>query len=268
VHPTSSRIQPVRQPSTGSEPLPGGARRHRVPQLLLRLTRPWRAAKLAVALALLATVAGAGVREVELSLPIRAKLALSGHESLYIGPFLREMRGDESQGELKFDVAGEFERFLRKLLRKEAKFTLLPPIEGLQLPTTDPLQLAKATEFWQDVGARSGADYVVSGSIDFKVQDTTQPKMESYESPVDGRTYYRQVMVEQTGFTYDILLSVFDGRTGALVFQEPLKDTQEREERNFDEFSGMFANLYALENRLKGVFVPRTIKTKRLLFVP
>jgi hypothetical protein len=227
-----------------------------------------RPTRLALALCLIATLASAGVREVELSLPIRSKLALTGHESLYIGPFLREARGDESQGELRFDVAGEFERFLRKLLRKEAKFTLLPAIDGLQLPTTDPLLLVKAADFWRDVGTRSGADYVVAGSIDFKVQETTQSKMESYESPADGRTYYRQVMVEQTGFTYDILLDVFDGRTGALLFQEPLKDTQEREERNFDEFTGMFANLYALENRLTGVFVPRTIKTKRLLFVP
>ncbi len=225
-------------------------------------------ARLAVALSLIATSVWAGIREVELSLPIRSKLALTGHESLYVGPFLRETRGDESQGELRFDVAGEFERFLRKLLRKEAKFRLLAPIDGLQLPTTDPLELVKATEFWRDVGTRSGADYVVAGSIEFKVQESTQSKMESYESPTDGHTYYRQVMVEQTGFTYDILLNVFDGRTGALLFQEPLKDTQEREEHNFDELTGMFANLYALENRLTGVFVPRTIKTKRILFTP
>ena len=225
-------------------------------------------ARLALAFSLLASLAGAGVREVELSLPIRSKLALTGHESLYVGPFLREVRGDESPGELRFDVANEFERFLRKLLRKEAKFKLLEAIEGLQLPTTDPLQLVKTADFWRDVGTRSGADYIVAGSIEFTVHETTQPKMESYESSLDGRTYYRQVMVEQTGFTYDILLNVFDGRTGALLFQEPLKDTQEREERNFDEFTGMFANLYALENRLKGVFVPRTIKTKRFLFVP
>jgi hypothetical protein len=217
---------------------------------------------------LLAAPLGAGVREVQLKLPVRSKLALSGHEKLYIGPFLRETRGDEAQGDLRFDVASEFDRFLRKLLRKESKLILLPPIEGIQVPTTDSLQLVKVAEFWREIGSRSGADYIVAGSIEFKVQDSTQPKIEPYESPVDGRTYYRQVMVEQTGFTYDIMLNVYDGRTGALVYQEPLKDTQEREERNFDEFSGMFANLYALENRLTGVFVPRTVTTKRFLFTP
>jgi hypothetical protein len=30
----------------------------------------------------------------------------------------------------------------------------------------------------------------------------------------------------------------------------------------------MFSNLFALENQLIGVFVPRTVKTKRVLFTP
>jgi hypothetical protein len=226
----------------------------------VRFTRPF------IVILLLAAPALAGVREVQLQLPVRSKLSLTGHEKLYIGPFLREARGDEAQEELRFDVVSEFDRFLRKLLRKESKLILLPPLEGLQPPTTDTLQLVKLDDFWREVGSRSGADYIIAGSIEFKVQDSTQPKIEPYESPVDGRTYYRQVMVEQTGFTYDILLNIYDGRTGALVFQDTLKDTQEREERNFDEFTGMFANLYALENRLTGVFVPRTITTKRYLF--
>lgn len=227
-----------------------------------------RSAKAALLLFLLAPAGWATTREVELSLPLRSKLQLSGHERLYIGPFVREVRGDEAPAQLKFDVAAEFERFLRKLLRKESKFIILPQVEGAKTPTADPLELAKLADFWRELGMRVNADYVVAGSIEFTVQDTTQPKMQSYESPIDGRTYYRQVMVEQTGFTYDILLNVYDARTGALLFQESFKDTQEREESAFDEFTGMFANLYALENKLTGVFVPRTVKTKRFLFMP
>jgi hypothetical protein len=216
----------------------------------------------------LAQLAGAGVREVELALPVRAKLALTGHEKLYIGPFIRESHGDESSQHLSFDVAAEFDRYLRRLLRKESKFVLAAELEGLRPPTDDPLQLERDAEFWRQVGERTGADYVVAGSIDFKVEDRTGYKTEEYTSPVDGRTYYRQVLQEQTGFGYDILLNVYDGRTGDLVLSEPLKDFQERPERNFDEFTGMFANLYALENHLIGIFVPRTVKSKRLLFVP
>ncbi len=227
-----------------------------------------RPARLALALLVTASVCSAGVREVQLSLPVRSKLALNGHERLYVGPFIRETAGDEKTLQLSFDVAGEFERYLRRLLRKEGKFVLVPTIDGLRPPTKDPLRLAENAEFWRDLGTRTGADYLVAGSIDFEVQDRTGYKMEPYESPVTGQTYYRQVLVEQTGFTYDIMLNVYDGRTGALVLEQPLKDFQEKPERNFDEFTGMFSNLFALENQLIGVFVPRTVKTKRMLFTP
>jgi len=223
---------------------------------------------LALPLALVAAVASAGIREVELALPVRPKLALTGHEKIYVGPFVRESRGDEVSNRLNFDVAAEFDRYLRRLLRKESKLVVVEPLDNLRPPTLDPLQLARATDFWREIGNRTGADYIVAGSIDFLVEDRTGYKTEEYTSPLDGRTYYRQVLVEQTGFSYDILLTVYDGRTGELVLEEPLKDFQERAERNFDEFVGMFSNLYALENHLVGIFVPRTIKSKRLLFTP
>jgi len=220
------------------------------------------------AAAALTSAAFAGVREVELALPVRAKLSLTGHEKLYLGPFLRETKADEPTAKLGFSVETEFERELRRLLRKEAKFILLPPVEGVRPPTTDPLELTKATDFWRELGTRTGADYIVAGSIDFKIEDRSGYKQEEYTSPIDGRTYYRQVMVEQTGFTYDILLQVYDARTGAVVHEEPLKDFQEMPERSVDEFSGMFANLYSLENQIINIFVPRTVKTKRQLILP
>ena len=227
-----------------------------------------RRASASLVLLLLAVPALAGVREVELRLPIRAKLAVAGQERIYVGPFLRESQGDEGSVQLGFDVAAEFERYLRRLLRKETRFALIPSLEGVRPASSDPLTVANDSEFWRELGTRTEADLIVAGSIDYQVQDRSGYKTEEYVSPIDGRTYYRQVLVEQTGFNYDILLNIYDGRTGKLVLQEPLKDFQERPERNFDEFTGMFANLYAMENRLIGVFVPRTIKSKRLLFTP
>lgn len=216
---------------------------------------------------LVPAVALAGVREVEISLPVRPKLLLTGHERVYLGPFIREApKADVPQQKLGFDVAEEFERYLRRLLRRESKLQLLPPVEGLRAPAADALALARATQFWRELGSQTGADLIVAGSVDFQVQDRSGYKTEEYVSPIDGRTYYRQVLVEQTGFSYDILLQVYDGRTGALLLEQPLKDFQERADRSFDEFTGMFSNLYALENQLIGIFVPRTVKSKRILF--
>lgn len=219
-------------------------------------------------LPVLAAAACGAPREVELALPVRPKLALTGKERVYVGPFLRESSGDEAAQRLTFDVSMEFERYLRRLLRKETKLVLHPTIDGLRPPTSDPLLLSAQQEFWRELGARTGADFIVAGSIDFQVQDRTGYKTEEYVSPLDGRTYYRQVLIEQTGFSYDIMLQVYDARSGQVVLEEPLKDFQERPERRFDEFTGMFANLYALENQLIGTFVPRTVRSKRILIAP
>jgi len=227
-----------------------------------------RRASAALAALLLAAQVLAGPREVELRLPVRPKLAAAGQERVYVGPFMRESQGDEGSVQLGFDVAGEFERYLRRLLRKETRFNIIPSIEGVRPSSSDSLAVANDSEFWRQLGTQAQVDFIIAGSIDFQVQDRSGYKTEEYVSPIDGRTYYRQVLVEQTGFAYDILLNIYDGRTGKLVLQEPLKDFQERPERNFDEFTGMFANLFAMENRLIGVFVPRTVKSKRLLFTP
>jgi len=224
-----------------------------------------RSLRVAVVLAFVAAAGWATTREVVLSLPLRSKLQLSGHERLYIGPFVREVRGDEAPAQLKFDVAAEFERFLRKLLRKESKLVILPQLEGVRVPTTDPLELATLADFWRELGMRVNADYVVAGSIEFTVQDTTQPKMESYESPIDGRTYYRQVLVEQTGFEYDIVFQVYDGRTGELLFHDNFKDFKQIEGEKADPLLGMFENLRALEDRIAGVFTQKQVEASRLL---
>src|SRR5512135_2024643 len=99
-----------------------------------------RPVRFAAAGLLLASLCSAGVRDVQLSLPVRSKLNLTGHERMYVGPFIRESTGDEKAPQLSFDVAVEFERYLRKLLRKESKFVLIPTLEGLRPPTRDPLR--------------------------------------------------------------------------------------------------------------------------------
>src|SRR3974377_2093001 len=147
---------------------------------------PMRSARVAVAL--LALAAGCtGTREVQLALPVRSKLALTGHERLYVGPFIQERRGDEKVPDLSFNVPAEFERYLRKLLRKEGKFVLVPTVEGVQPPTKDPLRLVKEGVFCRELGTRTGADYTVAGSIDFQVQDRSGMKTEEFTSPIDGR---------------------------------------------------------------------------------
>ena len=137
---------------------------------------------------------------------------------------------------------------------------------NIDYPTYDLSQLAKQTDFWHALGERTGADLVLAGGLDFDIQDKSGYRTEEYTSPYNGRTYLRQVLVEQTGFQYDILMQVYDGKTGAVLYQDNFKDFQSFEGENTDPLAGMFENLLSLEDRIVNVFTQKEVEASRILF--
>jgi hypothetical protein len=226
-----------------------------------------RVAVLGIFCLLVATLAVASV-EVRLKLPQKARLDLDGRESITIAPFLIVSQEGENQlRATNIDVQAEFDRYLVRTLRRE---TDLKVIEAprIDYPTYDLAQLAREQDFWRAVGERTQADLILSGGLDFDIQDRTGYRTEEYVSPYDGRTYYRQVLVEQTGFEYDILLQVYDGRTGELLYADNFKDFQSFASERADPLRGMFENLYSLEDRIVGVFAQKEVEATRVLFSP
>ena len=214
---------------------------------------------------LLAVPAEAGTVEVKIKLPVRAKIDLGGRRTVALAPFITVGReGAAGRGESGVDVQGEFERHLVKLLRRD---TDLKVVESgrVDYPTFELGVLARNRDFWLALGERLQADLILSGSLDFDVQDRSGYRTEEYVSPFDGRTYYRQVLVEQTGFEYDIVLQVYDGRTGGLLYADNFKDFKQAEGEQADPLKGMFENLYSLEDRIVGVFAQKTVEASRVL---
>jgi hypothetical protein len=217
-------------------------------------------------IALPLATADAGTVEVRLKLPQRAKLDLKGRSSVAVTPFVVvSQEGEERVAGRTVDVQAEFERYLLKTLRRE---TDLNTIETgpISLPSFDLQQLAREQDFWRALGERTQADLILAGGLDFDVQDRTGYRTEEFTSPFDGRTYYRQVLVEQTGFEYDILLQVYDGKTGELLYTDNFKDFQSFEGEEADPLQGMFGNLYSLEDRIVGVFTQNEVEASRVLF--
>jgi hypothetical protein len=224
-----------------------------------------RARLLLAGLALTAGVASAGTKEVRVQLYLDPELTLTGSEKIFIGPVLIEPRIDDPASTLDLTASREFDGYLRTLLRRQTQLKVLPADDSVVPPTNDPLKLIEMKDFWTTVAQETGADLVVAATIDVKVLDRAGYTTEEYVSPADGKTYFRQVLVEETGFNFDVLLLVFDGATGELVFEEQISDFKEREERRLEAYADMFDNLYNLENRLLGVFVPRAVLAKRTL---
>jgi hypothetical protein len=210
--------------------------------------------------------AGAGVLEVKLKLPVRPKLNISGEEKIAIAPFVIANNGEKKTDRAsKVDVQAEFQRYLKKQLGKSTKLRLVsaPPT---RLPGTDVKTLEANRDYWKDLGNKTGADYIVSGIIDFDINDKSGYKTEEYTSPADGRTYYRQVLIETTGFVFDIDIVIFDADTGEKVVEENFRDFKEFDQRNYDEILGLFENLRSLETQLVGIFVSQETSASRYVF--
>ncbi|HEX2164349.1 MAG TPA: hypothetical protein VHM02_10405, partial [Thermoanaerobaculia bacterium] len=216
--------------------------------------------------ALVAAPPHAASIEVRLKLPQRARLDLDGRDTIAIAPFLIvTQEGEDRLRGRNIDVQAEFERYLTRTLTRETELDVLDA-PSVDYPTFDLDVLARDRQFWQAVGARTGADLVLAGGLDFDIQDRSGYRTEEYLSPYNGRRYYRQVLVEQTGFEYDILLQVYDGKTGELLYTDNFKDFQSFESDSADPLRGMFENLLSLEDRIVGVFAQKEVEATRMLF--
>ncbi len=225
-----------------------------------------RVTELAFLILTVASVAGAGLREVRIELQLQPELDLEGTESVFVGPILIEPREGEDIQSVDLTASREFEIYLRKVLRREAELHLLSAQEDLRPPSTHLAALAEQPDFWLAIGRETGADLIVAASIDVRIMDRAGYTTEEYVSPQDGKTYFRQVLVEETGFGYDILLVVVRGSNGEVIHREQITDFKPKDERKLEEYTDMFTDLYTLQNRLVGIFVPRRVQVKRALF--
>jgi hypothetical protein len=225
-----------------------------------------RRAATALAISLLPLAAAAGVTEVKLKLPLKPKLQIAGDEKIAIAPFVIANNGERKNDRAsKVDIQSEFQRYLRKQLTKSTKLKLVD-VPATRLPGGDIKALEANRDYWRELGAKTGADYIVSGVVDFDINDKSGYRTEEFVNPADGRTYYRQVLVETTGFVFDIDIAVFNADSGEKVLEDNFRDFKEFDQRNYDEILGLFENLRSLETQLVGIFVPQETSATRYVF--
>ena len=223
---------------------------------------------LGAALWLQPAAASAGVAQVRLRLPLKPRLPLRGNERVALAPFLLVAEADKARDKrlANLDLQAELHRFLKKQMEKKTKLEVIETPLDVKLPTQSLVELGRATEFWRALGAATGSEVIVSGSLEFKVEDRSGYKTEEYVSPINGQTYYRQVYVEQTGFLFDIVFLVLDGRSGEKLLQDEFKDFRQAGGRKADELQGLFENLFSLENQILNLFVSREREADRYIF--
>jgi len=205
---------------------------------------------------------------VRLQLPLRPRLPLRGNERIVLAPFLIVAEAEKARDKRlqNVDLQAEFHRFLQKQLGKKTRLEVVEAPADIKLPTQNLTELTHAVDFWKALGNSTNADVIVSGSLEFKIEDRSGYKTEEYVSPINGQTYYRQVYVEQTGFLFDIVFLVFDGHSGEKLLQDEFKDFRQTGGRRADELQGLFENLFSLENQILNLFVAREREADRYIF--
>lgn len=218
-----------------------------------------------MALTVLLAAAGASASEageaVRIDLPVRARLAMADYDSLAIVPFItvQQEEGVTALPELERELL----RYLTRTVERGTELRVDPI--WVDLPTTDTTALAANGAFWQAVGERSGADLILAGAVDFDLHDRSGYVTREFVSDHDGRTYHSQVLIEETGVELDLLIWVFEARSGRLLLADNLKDFRSFQGESVDPLTGLFSNLARLEDRLLGIFAQRTVSAERLL---
>lgn len=207
----------------------------------------------------------AEVVEVELTLPLPARLDLRDRNTVAVVPFMTVSFDGESSSEIgDLDVEGEFDSYLNRVLRRNTHLKVLES-GPLEFPTRDLSKLARDSDFWRFVGESTQADLVLAGALDFDIETRSGYRTEPFTA-TSTTTFYRQVLVERSGYEFDILMLVLDGRSGELMFADNFKDFREFERARVDPLVGMYENLDALEDRIVGIFTQRWLRTTRSMF--
>jgi hypothetical protein len=215
-----------------------------------------------------AAPASAGKVDVTVRLPVRAALDLTGKKKLVVAPFqVVRQEGEKTFRGKPLDVREDFQKYLIKVLKRDSGLDI-EEVNDVEYPSDDLVALSHDHDFWRALGERTKSDLLLAGSLDFDIQDKSGYRLEEYTSPYDGRTYYRQVLVEETGFEFDILMQVYDSASGELLYSDNFKDFKTLEGAGADPVEGMFQNLFALEDRIVGIFAKKDVEATRVLFTP
>ncbi len=198
---------------------------------------------------------------VRIELPVRARLDVTGYRSVAIVPFV--FGPSRESAPVPSGLDRELERYLVRTLGRHTG--LRARFLHVALPSADPSALPAAISFWRAVGERAGTDLILAGAVDFDLLDRSGYVTREFVSEHDGRTYHSQVLAEETGVELDLVLWVFEARSGRLLLSDNLKDFRSFPGESIDPLSGLFSGLARLEDRLLGIFVRCTVGAERVL---
>lgn len=200
---------------------------------------------------------------VRLRLPAEPVVRVAEDDLVLIIPFILGEAESDEKPRAEIDVQVELMDYLTKTLRKK-EFNVHMD-RNVVLPTSNLEKLKENSAFWKNTAQEHLASVVLSGAVDFRVEDRSSYETQEFVSQYDNRTYRRQILIQRTGFILDLLLFIFDDE-GKLIKEVPLKQFVEHEVRNYDQLTGFFETIHPMEESIVHLFVPHRSRQRRYIY--
>lgn len=222
------------------------------------MTRPLRAA---VALLVAWTAlqpAGAGWKQVSVDIAIAPLIATEPGEKILVAMFRSPSRGD-------LDVGLEVSRWVRREIGRQTALQVLdvPPPE---IPEQRADRLATNDAFWRQLGRDFGADIVVAGIAEYRVDDRSGFVSEDVESPMTGQTVRRTRYAERRGYLLKLDIFFFKGDNGALIHREAWSE-ERVVEGTAEELQQLFDLLEMMRVHVQRTLLPGKMQEPRYIWV-
>jgi len=206
-----------------------------------------------------APAAAAEWEEVGLEVSLPPRVQTSPGETVLVAMF----RANDHE---RIDIGLEMARWARREIARSTDLRVLdvppPPI-----PEQRPEKLAVNDVFWKRLGEDFRADIIVSGVVEFHVEDQSGFVTRDYEDPVTLQTVRRTVYLERRGFKLKVELFVLKGDNGALLLADTWSEERVLDGTAAEDLQMFYDSLEMAKDDQRAVFLPMTVREPRYLWL-
>ncbi len=197
--------------------------------------------------------------EVALEVSVPPRIETSPGETVLVAMF----RANDHE---RIDIGLEMARWVRREIARSTDLKVLdvpPPA----IPEQRPEKLAVNDVFWKRLGEDFRADIIVSGVVEFFVEDQSGFVTRDVEDPVTLQTTRRTVYLERRGFKLKVELFVLKGDNGALLLSDSWSEERVLDGTSAEDLQMFYDSLEMAKDDQRAVFVPMTVREPRYLWL-
>lgn len=191
-------------------------------------------------------------------LPVPQKIDLEGIDKVLVTDF------SVDREDPYMDLGLELNHLIRKELRKGSGLEVLD-IDPVPIPEQTMADLMRNKAFWQGLARRHDADLIISGAIEFDVQDRSGFVQETGISPTTGQRIRTTRFQEREGYRLGLNLLFIRGESGDVLYENLFTEELTIDGKTSDHLSVLFNMFDRIQPEVLAVVAPQKKTEERFL---